>query len=276
MPEKPVRIYNYGGGVQSNAVMVLQAQGKIEPFDYFIFANVGNDSENPATLEYINRYARPYMEKHGIRLVEVQKTTRKRAETLLQYIYRTHRSMVIPVFSGNGSPPGTRACTYDFKIVPINQHIKKIGYTHCITGLGISLDEYTRVKGEFWKDTIGKKKLGFWQKMEHPLIDLKINRNTCHRIISKAGLPTPPKSSCYFCPFTKRNEWLRMRAYNPALFRRAVLVEQYINLKLADLKRGQVYIHPDLKPLKQAVGLQYHLPFPDWGQGECDSGACFT
>jgi hypothetical protein len=56
-----VRIFSYGGGVQSNAVLVLQATGQLpEPYDYFVFANVGNDSENPDTLHYLEAVAKPY------------------------------------------------------------------------------------------------------------------------------------------------------------------------------------------------------------------------
>ena len=61
-------IFSFGGGVQSTAVLVLQAQGKLN-YDEFVFANVGDDSENPETLEYVNRYSKPFAAAHGIRLV---------------------------------------------------------------------------------------------------------------------------------------------------------------------------------------------------------------
>ena len=38
------RILSYGGGVQSNALLVLAAQGVIY-FDALVFANVGADSD---------------------------------------------------------------------------------------------------------------------------------------------------------------------------------------------------------------------------------------
>ncbi|MGI5401976.1 hypothetical protein ACQEVG_21530 [Streptomyces sp. CA-135486] len=37
----------YGGGVHSTALLVLTAQGHI-PYDAFLFAKVGDDSEHPA------------------------------------------------------------------------------------------------------------------------------------------------------------------------------------------------------------------------------------
>lgn len=45
-------VFSYGGGVQSNAALVLAAQGKLD-CKTFLFANVGDDSENPATFGQI-------------------------------------------------------------------------------------------------------------------------------------------------------------------------------------------------------------------------------
>lgn len=41
-----LRVFSFGGGVQSTAALVLAAQGEID-FTAFIFANVGADSEHP-------------------------------------------------------------------------------------------------------------------------------------------------------------------------------------------------------------------------------------
>jgi 3'-phosphoadenosine 5'-phosphosulfate sulfotransferase (PAPS reductase)/FAD synthetase len=47
-----IRVFSYGGGVQSTAALVLAAQGVID-YHTFLFANVGEDSENPDTLAYV-------------------------------------------------------------------------------------------------------------------------------------------------------------------------------------------------------------------------------
>jgi hypothetical protein len=44
----PLRAIAYGGGVQSTNLMVLAARQQID-FRVFLFANVGDDSEHPAT-----------------------------------------------------------------------------------------------------------------------------------------------------------------------------------------------------------------------------------
>jgi len=53
-----LRVFAYGGGIQSTAALVLAAAGRIN-FPVFLFANVGEDSEHPATLAYLHHTARP-------------------------------------------------------------------------------------------------------------------------------------------------------------------------------------------------------------------------
>ncbi len=47
-----LRVCSYGGGVQPTALLVLAAQGTID-YRTFLFCNVGDDSEHPATLCYV-------------------------------------------------------------------------------------------------------------------------------------------------------------------------------------------------------------------------------
>jgi hypothetical protein len=276
----PIRIFSFGGGVQSTAVMVLQATGQLcTSYDYFIFSNVGEDSESPATLAYIEQYTKPYAREHGIQFVEVQKLYKGKPDTLLSSIIRNKRSVPIPARMSNGAP-GNRSCTNDFKIRVVDRWIKQHGYTHATVGLGISLDEFTRMRGEQWHDVENgqppvkrpssiqmllpifkpvpikppkPRKLGFWKRRQHPLIDMRINRLKCAEIILNAGLPIPPKSSCYFCPFMKRRERLEQRENEPILFFRTVLVEKLINKKRDAMGRDYVCIHPDNIPILEAT-----------------------
>lgn len=71
-----LRSVSYGGGVQSTALLVLAAQGRID-YPLFLFANVGADSEHPASLRYVREVAMPYAEAHGIELVELCRVPRK-------------------------------------------------------------------------------------------------------------------------------------------------------------------------------------------------------
>lgn len=276
---KMVHLFSFGGGVQSTAVMVLQMLGKLpNPYDAFIFSNVGDDSESPATIEYMKKYTRPFAAKHGIELIEVHKTTFKKPETLFGYLHRTKKSVAIPCYMSNGAP-GNRSCTSDFKIRVVDKWVKQNGYSHAVIGLGISIDEFSRMRGEHWHNKYGKKNLGYWKKRQHPLIDLRLSRMDCMNIIQSVGLPVPPKSSCWFCPFTSRSEWIERKRNEPELFERAVQLETHLNEKRGAMGRDVVYIHPQTKGkmrlLSEAVPNQLGL-FDNLDNFPCDSGYCFT
>lgn len=66
-----LRVFSYGGGVQSTAALVLPARAQID-YPTFLFCNTGEDSEHPATLAYIHEVAMPYAKEHGIDLIELQ------------------------------------------------------------------------------------------------------------------------------------------------------------------------------------------------------------
>lgn len=261
-----LRIFSNGGGVQSTACLVLAAQGKID-FKTFLFCNVGDDSENPATLDYVHSVQMPYATAHGIELIELQKKMRDGSvETLAGRIYRTKRSIPIPVRLSNGAP-GHRDCTNDFKIRPVARWLKDQGATvsgPAIVGLGISLDEFQRARTES----------GFaWQKLEYPLIDLRMTRANCMSIIHTEGLPIPPKSSCYFCPFHSPSEWMRIKRETPELFQRAIDIERKINSKHSS-KDGYYHLHPYLIPLEKLEGVQTEFKFDE--MGICESGYCMV
>lgn len=272
----PLRVFSFGGGVQSVAVLVLQAQQRLpEPYHIFAFANVGDDSEHPKTLRYYGEIALPYARANGIELEMMHKTTHGKAETLYEYIHRTEKSVPIPARMSNGAP-GNRSCTQDFKIRLIDKLPRQIGASHAVIGLGITIDEIRRMRDEKWHDKQGKRRIGYWKRREHPLIDLRLNRSQCEQIILEAGLPIPPKSACWFCPYTHRSVWRHRKQNEPQLFAKAVRLEKTINEKRNAIERDMVFLHPakngQMKPLDEAVDNQ--LPLFD-EEDTCD-GYCFT
>lgn len=275
-PRATARIFSFGGGVQSTAALVLQATGRmLKPYDAFVFSNVGHDSENPDTIRYIEEVSKPYAAKHRIKIVEVQKHTFGKPETLLGYAYRTERSIPLPVYMEHNGAPGNRSCTADFKIRVVEKWCKQQGYPRVTQGLGISLDEVHRMHDAQWHDSYGKRKLGFWTRREYPLISLRLRRLDCLKIIKDAGLPQPPKSSCWFCPFQRPNVWIEMKREKPKLFKQAVALEKMLNAKRSLLGRDPCYLHPARVSIDQAVGNQLPM-FPDWKQDNCESGYCFV
>ena len=91
LTKPPLRAVAYGGGVQSTALLVLAAQGQID-FPVFLFCNVGADSEDPATLTYVEDHAKPYAALHGIQLHELHRVRRDgTTETLYGRLARGRR-----------------------------------------------------------------------------------------------------------------------------------------------------------------------------------------
>lgn len=257
-----MRVFSFGGGIQSTAVLVLIAQKRLQ-YDALLFANVGDDSEAPEALEYIREVSWPYAERHGINLIEVQATQ----GTLMEAIKRRKRSVPIPMRLGTGAP-GRRGCTTDFKIRPIARWLKRHGATAAdpaVVGLGISTDEIQRSRTHSGFD---------WETLEYPLLDLRMSRNDCRRIITDAGLPIPPKSACWFCPFTSKPRWVRMQTQDPERFAACVAVEKLLSERQTSRGKDAVYLTNWLKPLDQAVsGNQLDMFDEEPG---CDSGHCFT
>ncbi len=266
-----IRAVSYGGGVQSTALLVLAAQQRIN-FSLFLMSNVGDDSEHPATLEYVHNVAAPYAEKHGIELhVLNRKMVRDGSvRTLYQNLTNPeHRSVGIPARMPSGAP-GSRACTQDFKVNVVARWLREHGASKespAVVGIGISLDEIQRANS---RSDIA------WQRIVYPLISvgeetgLRLRRDDCTRLIKDAGLSVPPKSSCYFCPFHSMESWAEMKRTEPDLFEKAAALEDTINGKRAD--SYPVWLSPAMVPLREAVSDD--LPLFE-GDGACDSGWCF-
>lgn len=280
-----LRTVSYGGGVQSTALLVLAAERRID-FPLFLFANVGADSENPRTLDFVEQYAKPYAAAHGIELVELQRTVRGgHPETLWGRLTKDQsRSLPIPVRMSNGAP-GRRSCTADFKIAVVVKEIKRrlfaqgdmsrkrnqhIVHRPAVTAIGFSLDEWERMTSS----TPHK-----CQQLVYPLIDMRLDRHACTQIIHRAGLPVPPKSSCFFCPFHNLREWRRLRDEQPTEFERAVWLEDHLNERRDVLGKDAIYFSAlgaqRDQSLRQVVGDETHEQM-DMFAVTCDAFSCFT
>lgn len=148
--------------------------------------------------------------------------------------------------NGNGAP-GRRSCTADFKIHVIAKWQKQRGATKgnpATVGIGISIDEINRMRTE---SGIA------WQVLDYPLIELRLTRQDCEWVIRQAGLPVPPKSSCYFCPFHTMPVWKAMQDNESELFRKSVELEALLNERLRSLSKDPVWFSRMLMPLDKAV-----------------------
>lgn len=264
-----LRVISYGGGVQSTALVVMAAQGRID-FDTALFANVGDDSEHPATLRYVREVATPWAAERGVTIHELHRRLGNgRVETLFQRVTRDdHRGITIPLRGENGAPMA-RDCTADHKVRVIGKWLGQNGAGRedpATVAVGISTDELERA---------GRGKDAPWERRVYPLLDLRMDRADCMATIRDAGLPVPPKSACWFCPFASPAKWAKLRRDEPDLFDRAVALEALVGARQEQIGRGRLYLTRFGKPLDQAITEAQPTLFAD-GPESCDDGYCWT
>ena len=245
------------------AVLALAARGQLT-YDAFLFSNVGEDSESPDTLVYYREFAEPFAHQHGLQLIELRGT-----RTLLRHVEEAQRYLPIPVRMPNGAP-GRRACTVDYKIRRIARWTKQQGATAgqpAMVGVGISTDEWHRVSS---------RRHISWEVLEYPLIDRGLSRADCAALIRAEGLPVPPKSSCWFCPFHAPSHWRWLQASRPDLFERCVALEYLLNEQRERVGKRPVYLTRFGRPLAEAFAGRQGLLFDDLDLDNCESGYCMT
>lgn len=268
-----LRVFSSGAGKQSMAALILSAKGEID-FPIHLFANVGADSENPATLAYVESVIKPYAASHGIRFVELHKVMKggardgKRVSVLQDTLWVLERTgkVTIPMRMHQTGSPGARSCTNNFKIRVISQWLRRNGASRkrpAVVGLGISTDEAERYRKDSGEAV---------QTLEYPLLDLRLSRDDCVRLIEAEGLPVPPKSSCWFCPFASPADWLRVAQSEPETFARAAQFEATVNEARAIRDMEPLWLTRVRRPLAEVVALA-----ADDGEFDaCESGYCMT
>lgn len=261
-------VCSFGGGVQSMAMLVLAAQGKL-PIKTFLWANVGEDSENPETLRYLEAVAKPYAAAHGLEIIEVRRLKADGTpDTVYSHLMNPRsRSIGLPVRMAPDAAPGRRSCTGDFKVKPVAKWMKAAGASKAKPwklALGISIDEFQRMRNDS----------GFAHvALMYPLIDLRLSRRDCIHIIEQEGLPPPPKSRCFFCCFQTLKQWQQLRWKQPPLFWKSAGMETFVNVRRAKLGLDDVFFSRALKPLAKATSEDEQLELIEAPEEEHSCGA---
>ncbi len=235
------QILSFGAGVQTTALAIMAAQGKIQ-VDEVVFADTG--AEKPETYWYMEAYTMPMLKEAGILFTSIigADPTHKIQRDLVEhcYHYRT-----IPSVS-------MRWCTAQSKSRPIDRY-----KGDAISLIGFSSDEAQRARS-----TEGR---------SYPLISLRLTGADCQNIISNYGWPIPLKSSCFFCPFQRWTEWNYLKMRHPELIEQALAMEQRFYERRPD-KRNEIGLYGG-KPLwKWVEGVQGEFGFPE--EYSCWSGDC--
>lgn len=191
-------IVSYGGGINSTAMIVFLVKNKF-PLDYVVFSDTGD--EMPETYDYL-KTMKKYLSRRNIPF-EIVRVRNK--DSLSD---RCLRRRVIP-------SQMWRWCTRDMKVTPIHAFYRK-QKSHIYQYMGIDYGEVHRMKPP---------KVNYVTNL-YPLIDYKINRDGCIKLIKEARLPIPVKSGCYFCPYNNMNRWKEIYENHPNLYKHAREIEE--------------------------------------------------
>tara|TARA_R100000995_G_C3469194_1_gene117360 strand:+ start:435 stop:1241 length:807 start_codon:yes stop_codon:yes gene_type:complete len=267
---KQVEYISYGGGTPSLALIILNIKGEIKPItdrdkvDEIIFADTGWDRTD--TMEQMLEIQK-YVKAHGYNFKIVESNRGSLEKNLLDSLTDKNATFkngskingFLPIpYHSRDKGIAQRQCTGVYKIQPINSYIRgKYGSVSRIAQLGIHYDEFYRVKEPKAKKDVNR----------FPLVDLKLRRADCIKIVAETGLPMPPKSACVGCPYLPASRFIELNHENPKDFERAERIDTLMN------KQGK-YLSGQRIPL---ASLKNQAVFPEiLEDSSCESGYCFT
>lgn len=253
-----LNIVSLGGGTNSTAMLIGMAERNWRP-DLILFADTGG--EKPHTYEHIVTLDDWLLDK-GFPGVTVVQSVRKTGE---------HESLEAMCLRTETLPSvafGFKTCSQRYKIRPQEKFlniwqpaIEAWGRGERVTKLiGFDADESRRAK-----DYSSEK-----YDQRYPLIEWGWGREECVEAITRAGLPLPGKSSCFFCPNSKPSEILWLGENHPDLLERCFNLERNAAPKLITVKGlGRNKSWQDIYAQKQ-IESDYAPEMPC----ECYDGSC--
>lgn len=264
---KPVRVLSFGAGVQSSAILCAYLNGVLkDPPEFAVFADT--QVEPKSVYDWLDK-----MIAYSDGRIPI--VIASRGNMINDYL-TAPRFAVIPFYmtSLDGTPVmARRQCTREYKIDVIKQAIRKrLGYAkgervkHKVQQIiGISTDEIIRMKPS--RDV--------WIENVWPLIDeLNWARGDCISYVKSLGIGTPPKSSCYVCPYRSAESWKNLKRDEPEAFAAAVAFEREVQRNSERTGfHGAPFLHSSRKPLDQ---INWDALAPDQRElfGEECEGMC--
>ena len=249
MTRYSTQVLNYGGGWQTVATCVLIAEGVLPRPDRIVVADTSREAQT--TWDYLESHVRPYLSKARLS-VEVAPHTLATVD-----LYSHKGTLLIPAFTATGKLSSW--CSGEWKTAVVRRYLRSVGVTSATQWIGYAYDEKRRWQGKPTED-------GPW-RLRFPLVEARIVKADCPKIIRNAGLPTPFHSRCFMCPNQPNAEW---RTISPEEFEAACRLDEMIR---EEDEFGAVYLHESRVPLREA-----DLSAPDRKEPsrQCTLGVCFV
>jgi len=214
---------SFGGGVNSVALYLYLADQGID-FEA-VFVDHGGDW--PETYEYVEMFRKKY----PLTILKPRRKIKTPAPAEFD-------SIVDFCFAKKMFPSrSVRWCTSDFKRNVLNKYQE----TPAFVFIGFDYDERHRAK--IYSDK--------GREFRHPLIEAEIGRDRCKEIIKEHGLPVPPKSGCYICPFQRVGQLRLLRKTHPDLFCKLEQLENRNNEERE--KKGMEPYYSFRKPVREVA-----------------------
>lgn len=240
-----------GAGVQSSALALMYAAGELSPMPKAaIFADTQAEPESVYRwLDWLEEQL-PFPV-HRVTKGDLGKTISVMRTKADGSVYSESN---IPFFAkdnvGNVTGFLKRQCTYQYKVRPINQQLRKLAKIKrgqaevgAVSIIGISLDEFKRMKP-------AKEK---WLVHRWPLVEQRYTRQKCKEWMQEKGFPAPPRSACTFCAFRHDKEWREMQVNEPEAFASAVEMDKALRKAKSENTEfeGTAWLHRSCRPLDQ-------------------------
>ena len=266
--ERHVHILNLGAGVQSTTLYLLSMEGRIQQFDYAIFADTQDETAATyAHLEWLKSLNGPpiLVRTRGCLSADLARGKNSSGQ----------RFATIPAYTsaheGGDEGQTRRQCTREYKIEVIERTIRRevLGLAprkrvpkdvNVHQYIGISWDERSWAADiefrRFMKN--GKPRRGW--AVGFPLLTINgemqvgWTRHYCETEYLPSRVPhRVPRSACKQCPFHSDKEWQALKE-QPDEWSQIVQIDQRLREPGRIVNRGldqKLYLHRDCRPIDQ-------------------------
>ena len=215
-----MNIVSFGGGTNSAALLIGLYRHGI-PVDLITFADTG--AEQPHTYEFIN-HMNNWLKEHGMPQITVVENVDRNGDRLTLEM-ECLRSGTLPSIAY-----GYKRCSQKHKIGPQGKFCNHHPQCRAVWQRGERVTRFIGYDTGEWKRYERSFKHNETDKKYHnryPLIeDWHWNRDDCIKVIQEENLPSPGKSSCFFCPSMKKQEIEALKQQYPDLYQRAIAIEE--------------------------------------------------
>jgi hypothetical protein len=219
-------VVNYGAGVDSTAMLVELYMRGLRP-EAILFADTGG--EKPETYTYLAMFSAWLVERGFPPVTTVARRAVRVTYTTLEGNCLTNKTLPSLAF-------GRKSCSLKWKAEPMDSWLSKQPWYRVERAAGRLV---TKLIGYDAGPKDSKRAVNRSEDEKHrylyPLREWGWDREACVRQIARAGLPVPMKSACFFCPATQVEELRWLAAVHPALFERALAIEDAAQPNLREI-----------------------------------------